>query len=194
MTDDVLLTGSTNIQVTVVANTSLSNLCPNIDPNLAAAISASAGKPVSDLTTVDLLMLRQLSVQSLTAGDACVWQWLTNLTTLSLSGNSISNLTFLTNLTQLTSLTLNNTSVTDFSPLAGLSNLFSLSLYGGSISDLSFLTNLTQLGSLTLYQTRVADLSPLAGLTNLQSLYLQQNRIVNMSVPHKPAAVVVCGP
>jgi Leucine-rich repeat (LRR) protein len=180
VTDDVLLTGSTNILVTVVANTSLSNLCPNIDPNLAAAISVSAGKPVSDLTAADLLTLSQLSVQNLTTGDASVWQWLTNLTALYLSGSSISNLAFLTNLTQLASLTLNNASVTDFSPLDGLSNLIGLSLYGDFISDLSFLTNLTQLGSLSLYMTLVTDLSPLGGLTNLQSLYLQQNRIVNV--------------
>jgi Leucine-rich repeat (LRR) protein len=179
-TDDVLLTGSTSIQVTVVANTALSNLCPNIDPNLAAGISASTGKPVSDLTTVDLLMLNQLYAQNLTTGDPCVWQWLTNVTSLSLSGNSISNLTFVTNLTQLTSLALNNVSITDFSPLGESSNLLSLSLSGGSISDLKSLTNLTQLAFLSLFKTRVTDLSPLAGLTSIQFLHLQQNRIVNM--------------
>lgn len=181
VTDDVLLSGTTNILVTVVANTSLSNLCPNIDPDLAAAIGASAGKPVSDLTAVDLLMLSQLFVENSAAGDPGVWQWVTNLTTLSMSGSSISNVTFLTNMTQLTYLAINNIGVTDFAPLAGLSNLLSLSLNGGSISDLSVLSNMTALGFLNLNQTRVTDLSPLAGLTNLQSLYLQQNRIVNMT-------------
>ena len=181
MTDDVLLSSSTNIQVIVVANTSLSNLCPNIDPNLAADIAASAGTPVSNLTTVDLLSLSQLSIQDAATADPCVWQWITNLTMVSASGSSISNLTFLTNLAQVTSLAVKSVSVTDFSPLAGLSNLLSLSLSGDSVSDLSALKNMTTLGSLALYQTRVTDLSPLAGLTNLQYLYLRQNRIVNMT-------------
>ena len=179
-TDGAGLSSSNTLSVIVVCPIALSNLCPNLDSNLVAAISSSAGKAGADLTTVDLLRLTSLGVNNANVFGFCGWQWLTNLTTLSLSGNSITNLTFLSNLTGLTSLTLNNDGVTDFSPLAGASNLVNLTLYGDSISDLSFLTNMTQLGSLTLYMTRVTDLSPLAGVRSLQSLNLQQNRIVNM--------------
>ncbi len=179
--DEVLLAGSTNVLVTVVANTKLSELCPELDPNLMAAISASTGKAVSDLGTVDLLMLSELYVQNVTAGDSCAWEWLTNVTTFGVSGDSTTNLTFLTNLTQLTSLALNSVSATDFSPLSRVKNLLSLSLHDGSISNLSFLTNLTQLTSLTLDNVNVTDFSPVNGLSNLLSLSLYGASISNLS-------------
>ena len=121
-TDEAGLSSSNSFSVIVVCPLALSNLCPNLDSNLVAAISSAAGKAGTDLTTVDLLRLTYLGVNNANVAGFCGWQWLTNLTTLSLSGNSVSNLTFLTNLTELTSLALNNASVTDFSPLDGLSN------------------------------------------------------------------------
>jgi Leucine-rich repeat (LRR) protein len=180
-TDDVLMSSYANIQVGVVDNTAVSSLCPNLDPASAAAIAFASRKTFDELTTVDLLMLQGLTLQDATLNDSCIWHWITNLTSLSLSGSSITNLTLLTNLTHLTSLSVATGSPVDLSPLAMLPNLKDLYLYGGAISHLDFLTNLTQLRSLTAYKTHVADLSPLAGLTNLQWLRLQQNRLTNIS-------------
>jgi internalin A len=191
-TDEAGLSSSNSFSVIVVSPVGLSNLCLNVDSNLVAAISSAAAKASTDLTTVDLLRLTYLGVNNADVSGFCGWPWLTNLTTLFLSGGSITNLTFLTNLPALSSLTFNNTGVTDFSPLEGLSNLVNLELYGDSINDLSFLTNVSRLGSLTLYKTRVSDLSPLTGLTNLQSLYLRQNRIADMlSLTNLPGLSVV---
>ncbi len=181
VTDDVLLASSTNIIVNVVANTNLQDVCPDVDPGLIAGLSVWTGKPVRDLSIVDLLMLSELYVQNVTSGDSCVWEWLTNVTTFSVSGNSTTNLSFLTNLTHVTSLTLNSVNVMDFSPLIGLSNLLSLSLYDGSISNLNFLTNLTQLTSLVLNNVTVTDYSALTRLTNLLSLSLYGQSISNLS-------------
>jgi len=70
---------------------------------------------------------------------------LTNLTSMDLGANSISDLTFLQNLTQLTTLFLNNNRISDISPLAGLTNLSSLGLRQNLLTNMVPLQNLPRL-------------------------------------------------
>ena len=181
VTDDVLLTASTNIEVVVLPNTNIMSLCGKTASNLLAGVASRLGKPAEELTPADFLMLNSLAVQHASLEDSCAWKWLTNLTTLSLSGKSVSNLTALTALAQLTSLDLGDVSVTDFSPLAGLSSLTSVSLSGGTMSDLSSLTNLAHLSSLALFNTVIPDYAPLAGIPSLTNLALYGESISNLS-------------
>ena len=208
VTDDVGLSGSTSMRVTVVEPMSLSVLQgrgeANLDPNLEAAIRAASGNYEGDLSSVDLLNLNSLYVYDADLIGFAGWQWLTNLTNLYLANCNISNVDFLTNLTQLTSLSLAGNQTTDISPLTGLTNLsylnlgwnmitnfdeflsgFSsvtnLDLGGNSITNVEFLTNLTQLTTLGLEDNRITDVSPLSALTNLTSLNLQQNLLTNIS-------------
>jgi internalin A len=181
VSDDVHLGDATNLLVTVVSNLAVAVLYPTLDPNVAAGLSAATGKPVSDVTIVDLLMLNQLYVQNGSNKGSDVWRWLTNLTTLAVGGNDITNVTFLTNLTHLTSLVINNVSATDLSPLAALNNLRSLALNAPASSNLGFLTNLTELTSLTLNSVNGSDSSQLAGLHNLTSLALYGPAITSLN-------------
>jgi internalin A len=180
-TDETGLSSTNGFSVTVVCPVGLSNLCPNLDSNLLTAISSAAGKSAGDLTSLDLLHLTSLAINNSNPSGFCGWPWLTNVTSMFVDGNSVTNLSFLMNLPQLSSLVINNTRAADLLVLDELTNLVSLSLYGDCITNLTFLTNLTRLSSLTLYQTRVTDLSPLAGLTNIRYLHLQQNRLTNIS-------------
>jgi len=203
-TDDVGLSASLTVQTFVIPNLSLASLCPNADSNLVAGLSSAAAKAPGDLTAVDLLRLADLNAMNAATGDPCLWPWLTNLTSLELSGASVTNFDFLTNLTQVASLALSGTQVPNGSALLGLSNLtflsltssavtniaalnttsnrlITLDLTGDSLVEVSFLTNFNQLLNLRLDDNPLADLSPLARLTNLQSLTLQQDFLTTLA-------------
>jgi len=130
-------------------------------------------------------------------------QWATNLVRLSLSDNSITDLTPLQNLVSLSDLRLGSNSVTDLSPLAGLTglsvldaswnplvnpsplaaltNLTELYLVHDLLTNLNFLSTLAGLSILDLSTNKITDLTPLAGLTNLGVLNLEQNHVTDIS-------------
>jgi Leucine-rich repeat (LRR) protein len=66
---------------------------------------------------------------------------------------------FLQNLSQLQSLDLSYNKISDYSFLQNLSQLQSLDLSGNKISDISFLQNLSQLQSLGLSGNKISDIS-----------------------------------
>ncbi|MEG5162866.1 leucine-rich repeat domain-containing protein, partial [Microcoleus sp. AT3-A2] len=106
---------------------------------------------------------------------------LTNLTTLNLSNNRITDYSFLGSLTNLTTLNLNNNQITDYSFLGSLTNLTTLYLYNNQISDISFFGSLTNLTTLDLSYNQITDISFLGSLTNLTTLNLSNNRITDYS-------------
>ena len=75
---------------------------------------------------------------------------LTQLTSLDLEGNQITDLTPLKDLTQLTDLNLLNNQITDLTPPKDLTQLTMLNLMGNQITDLTPLKDLTQLTRLWL--------------------------------------------
>ena len=85
-------------------------------------------------------------------------------------------------------LDLDNTAVSDLSPLASLSQLRRLDLDSTAVSDLSPLASLSRLRWLDLDNTAVSDLSPLASLSQLQRLYLNKTAVTDLSplssLPH----------
>ena len=180
VTDDVLLSSSTNIEVVLLPNARILDLCTNVDPNLADAVAFWSDKAAGDLTPTDLLLMKSLVIENASFGDMCFWQWLTNLSALSLSAISISNPGLLMHLGQLTSLALSNTVISDPAPLRSLGHLTNLSLYGETIGDLTYLTNLTPLTSLAISNNQATSYSFLAGLTNLIELSLSGESIVDV--------------
>ena len=108
-------------------------------------------------------------------------EYATNLTSLDLYGNSISDLSPLSDLTNLTRLHLIENSISDLSPLSGLTSLTELILPRNPISDVSPLKSLTSLTVLRLQNNTISDLSPLSGLTSLTELSLSDNTISDVS-------------
>ena len=107
----------------------------------------------------------------------------TNLDTLYLWGNKISDLSPLGYLTKLENLNLSGNSITDLRPLSSLTNLKWLDLQRNRISDISPLAGLTGLKHLDLYTNRISNISPLTGLdplaalTNLEWLAIGANEL-----------------
>ena len=104
-----------------------------------------------------------------------------NLSTLTLVGNVVADLSPLADLTSLTALWLGGNRVSDVSPLARLTKLTKLSLGENAITDVSALAGLTSLKYLGLYSNTVVDVSALRGLTALESLYLNNNHISDIA-------------
>ena len=136
--------------------------------------------PLSGLTNLRTLDLGGNSISDLSALSGAI-SGLTNLERLYLDKNSISDLTPLSGLTNLTRLDLDKNSISDPSPLSGLVNLEWLDLDTNSISDISALSGLTNLARLDLYRNSISDISVLSGLNRLRSLFLASNNISDIS-------------
>ena len=100
---------------------------------------------------------------------------LATLTVLNAKNKNIGSLDGLQHATNLDSLWLAMNSISDVSPLRSLTNLRVLRLNVNSISDVTPLASLTNLQRLTLGANSISDVTPLASLTNLQYLRLSGN-------------------
>ena len=106
---------------------------------------------------------------------------LTNLRSLVISGNQITDISSLTNLTNLMRLYLSHNQITDISSLMNLTNLTSLDLNNNQITDISSLANLTKITFLRIFSNQISNISMLANLTNLTHLDLDNNQITDIS-------------
>ena len=101
-------------------------------------------------------------------------EYSTALTELDLSHQELTDtdIQALAEMTSLQSLNLNETMISDLTPLAGLTHLKALYLGGNNaLTDLSPLENLTELNELLLpAQAELSDLTPLSGMTQLRNL------------------------
>jgi Leucine-rich repeat (LRR) protein len=177
VTDETALSTVASVLITVVTQQNVS--IP--DTNLRAAVRAAIGKPSGALNNVDLLKLNQLTANFAGIADLTGLEWASNLTSLSLAGNSVTNLSKIQALPTLRILTLDSNPLSQVSQLASMTNLVELSLLGDSISNLTFLNSLTSLSLLNLNNNLISDLSSLSSLTNLHYLYLGQNILTNIS-------------
>jgi len=147
---------------------------------------------------------------NLTNEDIIPLRYMTNLNTLQLSANHISDISPLTTLTSLTTLSLDHTQIVDLSPLEKLVRLEHLELFGNEtpeardytplinlqeltflgfgqngISDLEplveVLLELPNLTRLSLSWNQISDISPLAELVNLEELWLHENDVEDIS-------------
>ncbi|MDI9869055.1 COR domain-containing protein, partial [Flectobacillus roseus] len=89
---------------------------------------------------------------------------LTNLNSLDLRNNKITDIRFLEKLTNLNSLDLRNNKITDIRFLEKLTNLNSLDLRNNKITDFRFLEKLTNLNSLDLRSNQITDITPIVPL------------------------------
>jgi Leucine-rich repeat (LRR) protein len=89
---------------------------------------------------------------------------------VNLNDTQLSDLSPLSELKNLELLYLDDTQVSDLSPLAELKNIGTLDLSGTKVSNLSPLAELENLNVLFLMNTQLSDLSPLAKLKNLETL------------------------
>ncbi len=108
-----------------------------------------------------------------------------------INNNSISDLTPLAGLTQLTVLDLNGNAISDISALSGLTNLVVLRLGANVITDITALSGLTNLVVLGVWDNNISDISPLVanrGLGTGKEISVSENPLNDASINvHIPA-------
>ncbi|MBX3176869.1 MAG: leucine-rich repeat domain-containing protein [Candidatus Hydrogenedentes bacterium] len=123
------------------------------DTRLDAALRGALGIPSASIRVADL--------ERLTAFDA--------------TGAGISNLSGLEHATNLKTLILESNAITDIGPLASLRGLEALNLRNNNVRNLSPIANLTNLHTLDLGVNAVSNIRPLEPLARLALLNLEQN-------------------
>lgn len=103
------------------------------------------------------------------------------LEALNISGNRISDLSFLSSLHTLKTLTAEDNLIKDISPLSGLTALTSINLNGNLIRDIAPIASLAELEELSVSNNRLIDISPVSQLTALKALDLSNNQISDIS-------------
>jgi len=153
------------------------------DINLEVAAKASVGLgPADPLSCLDASGVQFVGADTLGILSLVGVQNLPNLVVLSLSDNPLIDITPLgsSSFSRLTSLTLSRDSLTDISALNGLTSLTQLGLFDNSITDASPIAGLTALTVLNLSSNLINDVGPLSELTSLTHLYLNDNLLVNV--------------
>lgn len=154
-----------------------------LDPSLRSIIATSLGlEETAPITESDLSRLVELDISgNATLANQIVslegLQFATNLQTLKIIGENISDISPISTLTNLTRLEITQTKTTDISPLADLTNLQYLDLSGNGIVDLMPLQKLTSLIVLNLAENAISDMWPLHTLTDLEQLTLAHNKL-----------------
>jgi len=173
------------------------------DPNLEAAILGAIGNMTTDVYDSSLESLESLEAVGMGIVDLTGLQRCTNLTTLNLNRNQISdfspissmnhlenlnlawnnigNISCLTELTRLKILNLADNQIDDISPLENLYRLEELTLDTNDIDDINALSSLYTLTKLQLGNNVIVNIAPISNLTGLTELHLWKNRIVEIS-------------
>ena len=103
---------------------------------------------------------------------------LTQISTLFLSGNQLTEIQCLDNLKNLTILYLSNNQFTEIQGLDKLTNLKTLYLSNNQLTEIQGLDNLTNLTTLDLSSNHLTEIQEsIFEFTNLKSLYLEANKI-----------------
>ena len=151
------------------------------DPNLRAAIREELRLPPGNrITKEDMLRLEGLGAARRDIMLLTGLEHATNLTSLSLWGNQLSELAPIANLQSLTYLDVAACSISDITSLSNLVKLTGLNVRFNQIVDISPVKNLTNLVTLRLEGNRITDVTPLANLTQLTELYLSDNHILDI--------------
>ena len=137
--------------------------------------------PDGPIEDTDLVGLTTLSVEGFSVTDLTGLEFCVNLTSLSLGANQIADLSALANLTALETLELDGNAITDVSSLSGLSTLRNLDLSDNQIVNLTPLAGLAELRDLNLSDNAIEVIDALTTLTRLTDLNLANNFITDAS-------------
>lgn len=133
--------------------------------------------PLNALANLNLLSLHENNISNI---DVLVDATFTDLETLWLYHNDISDITPLRRLTKLHTLKLEGNRIHDLSPLQGLRKLITLNLAGNAVENIDPLANLTNLDTLILFGNAITEVQGLANLSNLRNLDLKYNAVSDL--------------
>jgi internalin A len=151
---------------------------------MEGALRVKAQKPDGELTAADLRRVRSLNLTRVPLDelDICLFRHMTGLRELFLAKGNVDDLSPIATSTQLESLGVSRNPITDLSVLSKLTKLDRLDLAGTKVKDLSPLAGLTALTELNVDDTPVEDVSALEKLTKLERLSLQRTQVKSLQV------------
>ncbi len=128
----------------------------------------------------ELTQLTSLSLSSNQLTEIKGLEKLTKLTNLSLSSNQLTEIKGLEKLTQLTNLDLSYNQLIEIKGLEKLTKLTSLYFYDNQLAEIKGLEKLIQLTSLDLSYNQLTEIKGLEKLTKLTELYLYNNQLTKI--------------
>ena len=138
-------------------------------------------KTYCDLTLMPYLT--KLTIQNATIDSLSHLSTLGKLVVLDLTGSKfpVADMSVLTSLPSLSSLTMSGCSLSTIEGLGGAQYLTYLDLSNNTLRNLDVLTNMTSLAEINLNHNAVTDLAALAGLPNLVKLSVNFNALSSLS-------------
>ena len=137
--------------------------------------------------------LRSLSLSGSKITDLAAMGILVNLTSLSLNDNpQLKNILDVSYLTNLQSLQMVRNAISDVTPIANLKSLKALYLSNNQIRSIDALASLPNLNNLILMDNPIADLSPLERLPNLRTLFVTGTTAAPNGCPSSPTLAKIC--
>ena len=151
--------------------------------DLWAIRDLTVSETASDLSDLrHMLYLEDLTISGQEITDLSFLEGMTHLKRLDLSGCTIhADLSVLGTLPTLEELSLEGCSISSLAFLEGAPALKDLNLRANAIGNLSALSSITTLRSLDLANNAISDLKPLSGLTELTHLDLSENVLTDMA-------------
>ncbi len=154
------------------------------NPQLESIVRSILNIPEGPLYESELSKIREIknnwpSTQNMLSNLNGI-EYLTNLATLDLIGNNISDISPLKGL-KLRSLDLSYNHIEDISSLSTMTSLTSLNLSHNNISDITPLASLSALRILNLSSNNIKDINVIKNLKNLESLDLSSNHISDVT-------------
>ena len=153
----------------------------NLDANYAPPISPS---DMNHPTAIDMNRpsFTFLDANHLGISDLNGLEYATNLKTLYLADNNISDLGLLSGLKKMQYLRLwGNSNLANLAPLADMNALLSFRAYDCNIADINVVSKFIKLQSLHLALNKISDINALSGLTKLTYLNLHDNYISDIN-------------
>jgi hypothetical protein len=167
-------TSTTQLPTFSPAEAATTSVVTFADPALEAMVRDAMGKPSGDITLAEAKTTTSLNLayadwqkyvsKKEPISSIAGLEVFTNLESLDLSGNAITDLTPLSALTSLQALILTDCAAEDYTPLAGLTNLRVLLLDHSTIADPTPLLALSNLNCLYLEGSQIKNYIPLADL------------------------------
>jgi len=139
------------------------------DINFENAIRKTLNKPIGDITSDDVQKITKLTISDESIKDISGIEYFTNLREFSLTDSSVSDISSLSGLTKLRKLSLPNNEIVDIAPIKGLTNLIFLDLKNSSLEYIGQ------------HKNRISNLEPLSGLKNLKNLCISSDYIYDYS-------------
>ena len=152
------------------------------DANLRTLVASVLNKPPSStITTDDMATLTRLEAPNAGIRNLIGLEFAIKLEEIRLNNSLISDLSPLAELSRLRIIELRDNTISDLSPLAELSNLEWLIVPRNLIRDLLPISGLVNLHGLEISHNLIIDLSPLSGLMKLNQIWMTENPPADLS-------------